>query len=53
MTMGEAGRRYGIPEEILQEYERWGLCGAVKQVMGGTGMRRTGPGTAQSDHDPS
>ena len=34
MTMGEAGCRYGIPEEILQEYERWGLCGAVKQVMG-------------------
>ena len=34
MTMGEAGRRYGIPKEILQEYERWGLCGVVKQVMG-------------------
>lgn len=34
MTIGEASRRYGIPVEILQEYERWGLCGAVKQVMG-------------------
>ena len=30
MTMQEASKRYHIPMHILQEYQRWGLCGAVK-----------------------
>lgn len=34
MTMKEASARYGIPIRILKEYESWGLCGAVKEVMG-------------------
>lgn len=34
MTINEASERYNIPLEILHEYERWGLCGAVKKVMG-------------------
>lgn len=34
MTIDEASRRYQIPMEILREYEAWGLCGAVKNVMG-------------------
>ena len=34
MTMEEASERYHIPVSILQEYESWGLCGAVKKVMG-------------------
>ena len=34
MTINEASERYHIPLVILQEYERWGLCGAVKKVMG-------------------
>lgn len=34
MTIREASRHYQIPMEILLEYERWGLCGAVKKVMG-------------------
>ena len=34
MTMKEAGERYQIPLKILKEYESWGLCGAVKKVMG-------------------
>lgn len=34
MTIQEASRRYNIPMEILREYENWGLCGAVKKVMG-------------------
>ena len=34
MTIHEASERYNIPLEILREYESWGLCGAVKQVMG-------------------
>ena len=34
MTIEEAHRRYNIPVEILKEYESWGLCGAVKTVMG-------------------
>lgn len=34
MTMNEASERYKIPLEILKEYESWGLCGAVKKVMG-------------------
>lgn len=34
MTINEASERYQIPMEILKEYEAWGLCGAVKKVMG-------------------
>ena len=34
MTIQEASRRYKIPVKILREYESWGLCGAVKKVMG-------------------
>lgn len=34
MTMKEASERYNIPVKILKEYESWGLCGAVKKVMG-------------------
>ena len=34
MTIEEASVRYRIPLDILREYEGWGLCGAVKKVMG-------------------
>ena len=34
MTIQEASKRYMIPIKILKEYESWGLCGAVKKVMG-------------------
>ena len=34
MTIDEASRQYCIPIKILIEYESWGLCGAVKKVMG-------------------
>lgn len=34
MTVNEASERYQIPIEVLKEYEEWGLCGTVKQVMG-------------------
>lgn len=34
MTIDEASARYKIPLSILREYERWGLCNAVKSVMG-------------------
>lgn len=34
MTMKEASERYKIPIKILKEYEKWELCGAVKNVMG-------------------
>lgn len=34
MRMEEASRQYQIPMEILRKYESWGLCGAVKKVMG-------------------
>lgn len=34
MTIDEASEYYNIPIEILQEYEKWGLCAAVKKVMG-------------------
>lgn len=34
MTIDEASARYNIPIEILKEYESWGLCNAVKKVMG-------------------
>lgn len=34
MTIQEASEHYQIPMHILREYERWGLCGAVRKVMG-------------------
>ena len=34
MTKEEASRKYNIPLNILEEYERWELCPAVKKVMG-------------------
>ena len=34
MTIKEASERYQIPVKILKEYESFGLCGAVKKVMG-------------------
>lgn len=34
MTIDEASERYKVPIEILKEYESWGLCDAVKKVMG-------------------
>lgn len=34
MTIEEASERYQIPMHILRTYESWGLCGAVKKVMG-------------------
>ena len=34
MTINEASERYNIPLHILKAYESWGLCGAVKKVMG-------------------
>lgn len=34
MTIQEASDRYQIPMNILKEYESWGLCWAVKNVMG-------------------
>ena len=34
MTKEEASQSYQIPIGILDEYDSWGLCGSVKQVMG-------------------
>lgn len=34
MTKHEVCERYNIPVEILKEYESWGLCDAVRDVMG-------------------
>lgn len=34
MTKDETAKKYNIPVEILDEYESWNLCGAVKEVMG-------------------
>lgn len=34
MTIDEASKRYNIPLEVLHEYEQWGLCNAIKKVMG-------------------
>lgn len=31
MTQQEASEHYNIPVSILQEYESWGLCGAIKR----------------------
>ncbi len=33
MTKDEVSKQYNIPIEILDEYERWGCCKAVKKVM--------------------
>lgn len=30
MTKTEVSEHYNIPEEVLDEYERWGLCDEVK-----------------------
>ena len=32
MTVQEASERYNIPIKILNEYESWGLCDAVRKV---------------------
>lgn len=34
MTKQEASEHFNIPISILDEYENWGLCSAVKKVMG-------------------
>lgn len=34
MTQQEASECYNIPVPVLQEYESWGLCDAVKKLMG-------------------
>lgn len=34
LTKEEASARFNIPLSVLDEYESWGLCGSVKQVMG-------------------
>lgn len=34
MTKQEASEHFNIPICVLDEYESWGLCGAVKKVMG-------------------
>lgn len=54
MTIQEASEHYQIPMHILREYESWGLCGAVKKVMGAwqyddTDLERLG--TILSLHD--
>lgn len=33
MTKQEASEHFNIPISVLDEYESWGLCGAVKKVM--------------------
>ena len=33
MTKEEVSRRYQIPTEVLDEYQNWGLCGAVRMAM--------------------
>ena len=34
ITIEEASKKYNIPIHILKEYESWGLCQEVKNVMG-------------------
>lgn len=34
MTKDEVSKLYNIPVDVLQEYESWGLCDAVRDVMG-------------------
>lgn len=33
MTIGEAGKHYNIPIEIIREYESLGLCGKLKEKI--------------------
>lgn len=33
MTKSEVSRQYNIPINILDEYQGWGLCGAVQMAM--------------------
>lgn len=33
MTKSEVSRQYNIPIKILNEYQEWGLCGAVQIAM--------------------
>lgn len=33
MTKEEVSRQYHIPVKILDEYQGWGLCGAVQMAM--------------------
>lgn len=33
MTGAEICERYGIPLNVLEEYHKWGYCGAVKSIM--------------------
>lgn len=33
MTKKETAEKYHIPIEILDEYESWNLCGALREVM--------------------
>ena len=33
MTVDEASEQYQIPIEIMKEYESWGLCSSVKNVI--------------------
>lgn len=39
MTKDEASQRYRIPPHILDEYESWGLCGALKKGDGRVAVR--------------
>ena len=41
MTIDEASNTYGIPIDIIKEYESWGLCGEVEKVMGAWQYDRT------------
>lgn len=34
MTIDEASNTYGIPIDIIKEYESWGLCGEIKKDAG-------------------
>lgn len=34
MTIDEVSRKYQIPINTLEEYEKWGGCGAVNKVIG-------------------
>ena len=49
MTINEASERYGIPLDILHEYKRWGLCGAVKKAIGSRQHDSAVPGDTDLD----
>lgn len=51
MTIQEASDRYQIPMNILKEYESWGLCGAVKKVMGAWQYDDEGFGASEPHYD--